>query len=331
MPSTFSSLADHLQTLPSGLSQHGAPLRAELQQLPQQPSHAALSGFVFLPDQADHPDHEDAPQVFAQAVEQMYFPRPWIGDEIPLLFLGYHAMNRLSGRRTSQGLLLTDQAVYVQDEFTVLSSAPPPAQGHALPQRVDDAPVFVAALLARYKAWKDWAGVAGWPEADLRARCEALLASAVSAVLAYHAQHGSRREAARREWQLAELVADHGVGETLLDPANPKLAKKLGKVCGKFEIPAGEAPRWALAEFPLFGGPYGIALTARALYGKDLMEAPQCIPLERLDASSLRFSDKGDQLLTGANPPLAVPAHMKEGLRAPFLEFLRQEVLQLQG
>jgi len=61
-----------------------------------------------------------------RAVEQMYLPQPWVGDEIPLFFLGYHAMNRLSGKRTSQGLLLADEAVYVQDDFTMLSAAPPP-------------------------------------------------------------------------------------------------------------------------------------------------------------------------------------------------------------
>lgn len=331
MSFVFSSFTDHLGALPPERSRHGDALRARVQQQVQAPLHADLSGFSFLPDQSDHPDHEDAPQVFAQAVEQMYLPKPWLGDEIPLFFLGYHAMNRLSGKRTSQGLLLTDQAMYVQDDFTVLSAAPPPAQGHALPARADDAPSFVSMLLARYKAWKDWSGVADEPEPVLLKRCGELLAPAVAAVVAYHAENGSQRQAQQRVWTLAELVAEYGAADTLLDPANPKLAKKLGKVSDKFQISAGETLQFALADFPLFGGPYGVALTAQALYGKDLMESPLRIALERVEARSLQIAEKGDQLLTGSTPPMALPAHMTEALRAPFLAFLQQEVVRLQS
>lgn len=331
MSLVFSSFPDHLATLPPERALHGAALRAQVQQQLQRPSNADLSAFVFLPDQVDHPEHEDAAQVFAQAVEQMYLPKPSMGDEIPLLFLGYHAMNRFSGKRTSQGWLLTDQAIYVQDDFTVLSTAPPPARGQALPTRTEDVAPFLSSLLANYKAWKDWAALAQCPESVLPTRCEVLLALVIGAVLDYHAQHGSQRQAQSREWTLAGLVADHDAAETLLDPLNPKLSKKLGKVVGKFQIPADETLRFALVDFPLFGGPYGFALTSKALYGKDLMEPPLRIALAQVDADDLQISEKGDSLATGANPPIALPSYTKEALRQPFLEFLKQEVVRLQS
>lgn len=331
MTLVFSSFENHLAALPAELARHGAALREQVEAVARQPAHAALSAFIFLPDQTDHPDHEDAAEVFAQAVEQMYGPRPWVGDEIPLLFFGYHALNRLSGRRTSQGFLLTDQAIYVQDDFTVMSAAPPPAQGHALPARMDDVGAFVTLLLASYKAWKDWVALAGETGAALSDRCEALLTAAVRVVLDHHAQHGSRREAAQRAWTLAGLIADHGAGDTLLDPANPKLAKKLGKLSDKFRIAAGESLQFALADFPMFGGPYGLALTAQALYSKDLMEEPIRAALERLDARSLRISEKGDQLLNNLELPITLPAHLRTALQRPFIEFLQQEVLRLQA
>lgn len=327
----YSSFADHLATLPAEHARHGTALRAAVEQQVRRPDNADLSAFLFLPDQADHPDHEDAAQVFAQAAEQMYGPRPWVGDEIPLLFVGYHAMNRLSGRRTSQGLLLSDQAIYVQDDFTVLSAAPPPAEGHALPARADDAGAFVALLLARYKAWKDWSALADRPEAALSSRFEPLLASAIGTVLEYHAQHGSRRQAPQRSWTLGGLIADHGAVDTLLDPGNPKLAKKLGKVRDKFQIPGDEALQFALVDFPLFGGPYGLALTARALHAKDLMEAPVHIALDRLDARSLKLSDKADRVLNDLELPLTLPAHADPALKAQFLALLQQEILRLQS
>lgn len=331
MAFVYSSFNDHLATLPAEPARHGAALRAAVEQAVRRPSNADLSAFLFLPDQTDHPDHEDAAQVFAQAVEQMYGPRPWIGDEIPLLFVGYHAMNRLSGRRTAQGLLLSDQALYVQDDFTVLSSAPPPAEGHALPARADDAGAFVAVLLARYKAWKDWSALAERPEAALTSRLDVLLASVVRTVLDHHAQHQSQRQAPERSWTLGGLIADHGAVDTLLDPANPKLAKKLGKVIDKFQIPAAEALQFALVDFPLFGGPYGLALTAQALHSKDLMEAPVHIELARLDARSLRLSEKGDQLLNNVEATLTLPAHADAALKGPFIALLQQEILRLQA
>lgn len=330
MPHTFSSFADHLGALPLEVARHGTALRTQVENLVRSPSSADLSAFLFLPDQIDHPDHEDAAQVFAQAVEQMYFPKHWVGDEIPLLFLGYHVLNGLNGKRWSQGLLLTDQAMYMQDDFTVLLAAPL-AQGHALPERAEDAPAFVSTLIARYKVWKDWAGVAGEPESALSAQCNALLAPVVRAVIAHHAQHGSQRQAPLHEWTLAELIADHGAGGTLLDPANPKLAKKLGKVTDKFQLPAGETLQFALVDFPFFGGPYGLALSSQALYGKDLMEAPLRIALAELDARSLHFSEKGDALLTHLDQPITLPAHLDATLRPPFLEFLQQEILRLQS
>lgn len=330
MPIAFTSFTDYLDLLPAERVQLGAALRADVERQVRAQADAELSAFVFLPDQVDHPDHTDAAQVFAQAVAQMYLPKPWVGEEVPLLFVGYHVMNRLTGKRTSQGLLLTDQAAYVQDDFTVLL-AQPVAVGHALPARADDANAFVANLLAHYKGWKDWVALADESEAALSARCRALLVPAVTTVVDFHRQHGSQRQAALREWTLATLVADHGAGDTLLDPANPKLAKKLDKVASKFQIPAGEKLQFALVDFPLFGGPYGLALTTQALYGKDLMEAPMRIALDGLDARGLHFGTQNDALLTGSNQTITLPAHLTAALRTPFLEFLQQEILRSQA
>lgn len=330
MTIAFTSFTDYLGMLPSEQGQLGAAVREEVERQVRARTGADLSAFVFLPDQTDHPDHTDAARVFAQAVEQMYLPKPWVGEEVPLLFIGYHVMNRLTGKRTSQGLLLTDQAVYVQDDSTVLL-AQPVAQGHTLPSQAADAIAFVANLLAHYKAWKDWAALADDSQAALSARCRALLVAAVETVVEFHAKHGSQRRPALRAWTLAILVSEHGAGDTLLDPANPKLAKKLGKVAGKFQVPTTETLLLALADFPMFGGPYGLALTERALYSKDLMEEPLRIALEVLDARALKFGSKDDELLTGTGQKITLPAHLPTGLKSPFLELLQQEILRIQS
>ncbi|MCY1373326.1 hypothetical protein D9M69_605920 [compost metagenome] len=49
------------------------------------------------------------------------------------------------------------------------------------------------------------------------------------------------------------------------------------------------------------------------------------------DFNEATLSQPNAPLLTGSTPPIALPAHMKESLRAPFLAFLQQEVARLQS
>ena len=326
----FTTFDAYLATLPPEWAAHGAALRQRLHPLAMRPANADLTPFIFLPGPQTHPDHEDADEVFVIAVEQMALPKPWVGEEIPLCFLGFHVMNRLSGTRTAQGFLLTDQALYVQDDFSVLLTRPP-AQAHGLPANTGDVDAFVSTRVAQFKEWKGWAALAQYSEEDLQSRLSVLLGSLVEAVVAFHAGHGSQRQPERPIWTLAKLIAE-GDHDMLLDPSQPKSAKKLGKLAAKFQIPADETLQFALAEFPLFGGPYGLALTTRALYGKDLMEAPVRQALDTLDAGALRYAD-GDEkaLLTGAGEPLPLPAYLPASLQAPFLVFLQQEILRLQS
>ncbi|UXL37053.1 hypothetical protein N7D90_15845 [Pseudomonas fragi] len=331
MPFLYSSFSDHLAALPVEHARHGKALRAAMEQEVRRPSNADISAFLFLPDQTNHPDHGNAAHVFAHAVEDMYGPKPWVGDEIPLLFVGYHAKNWFNGRRTAQGLLLTDQAMYVQDGFNALRSSPLLAQGNTLPSRAEDAGDFVSMLLGRYKDRKGWAALAGRPEATLMNRIHVLLAAAVKTVMNHHAQHASQRQAPQRIWTVNGLIADHAAAGTLLGQADAKTAKKLDKVAGKFQIPADETLQFALVDFPLFGGPYGIALTTKALHSRDLFEAPVRLTLDRLDARSLRLSEKGDEVLNDAGVPLQLTAHASADLKASFIELLKQEVLRLQS
>lgn len=103
------------------------------------------------------------------------------------------------------------------------------------------------------------------------------------------------------------------------------------KVVGKFQIPADEPLQFALVDFPLFGGPYGLALTATALYSKELMEGPVRIALERLDPRSLQLSEKGNELLNDQGIPLQLPTYANAELKASFIELLKQEVQRLQA
>lgn len=256
--------------------------------------------------------------------------KPLAENEVPLLFVGYHVATRLTGSRFAQGFLLSDQAVYIQDDFSVISEAPLPL-AHALPQNAADAAPFVVSMVQRYPHMKDWAELGGTLQQLMAEQVGALLLAAVQTVLAYHAQHGSQQQLVSKPIALAEFIASHGLDGSLLLGSNAAAAKKLGKVAAKFQIPAGEAITLALADFPFLGGPYGLALTAQALYTRDVMESPQRLALADVDSRTLRYSDDGKEMRVNNKAPLFFPNHIKTSVRDDLLELLKQQIALLKN
>ena len=327
----FSTWQQYIATLPVATQNHAQPLREQVR-LIAAASDSELQSYVFLPDQMDHAEFEDAAQVFAEAFAQMQLREPLAQHEIPLLFVGYHVATRFTGNRFAQGFLLTDQAVYMQDDFSVLSEAPL-AQSFALPRNSSDVPVFTQQLGTRFQRWKDWLGLANASASaeTFQTKILGLLQSAISSVLQYHQQHGSQQNLQAQPIDLAKFIASHGLGSMILAANVPENAKKLGKIGTKFQIPADEAIHLALAEFPLFGGPYGMALTRSALYTKDLMEDPLRLPLAEVDERSLRYSDDGKEMRINGDTPVFFPIHIKSSVREQLLDLLKQEIKQLKS
>ena len=86
-----------------------------------------------------------------------------------------------------------------------------------------------------------------------------------------------------------------------------------------------------LADFPLFGGPYGMALTRGAFYTKDLMEDPLRLPLAEVDERSLRYSDDGKEMRINGDTPVFFPIHIKNSVQERLLDLLKQEIRLLKS
>ena len=319
----------YVETLPQATQSHALPLRQGVAQVATG-ADTELVSYVFLPDQTDHAEFEDAALVFAEAFAQMQLREPLTQHEVPLLFIGYHLATRFTGKRFAQGFLLTDQAIYVQDDFSVLSEAPL-AQSFALPRHSGDVPLFVQQLGTRFQRWKDWLGLADSSPEVLQPKVLKLLQNAISSVLQYHQQHGSQQDLQAQPIDLAKFIAAHGLGSMALAGNVPENAKKLSKISAKFQIPAGEAIHLALAEFPLFGGPYGMALTRSAFYTKDLMEDPLRLPLAQVDERSLRYSEDGKEMRINGDTPVFFPIHIKNSVQERLLDLLKQEIRLLKS
>ena len=325
----FNAWQQYIATLPVETQNHAQALREQVN-LIAATSDGELQSYVFLPDQMDHAEFEDAALVFAEAFAQMQLREPLTQHEIPLLFVGYHLATRFTGNRFAQGFLLTDQAVYMQDDFSVLSE-PPLAQSFALPRNSGDVPVFTQQLGTQFQRWKDWLGLADSSPEVLQPKVLKLLQNAISSVLQYHQQHGSQQDLQAQPIDLAKFIAAHGLGSMALAGNVPENAQKLSKISAKFQIPAGEAIHLALADFPLFGGPYGMALTRSAFYTKDLMEDPLRLPLAQVDERSLRYSEDGKEMRINSDTPVFFPIHIKNSVQERLLDLLKQEIRLLKS
>lgn len=327
MSQTDISWAAHLSTLSAHHRKHGEALKPLVAQAAMH--HAAgISDFIFLPEQNGPSQFEDAAQIFDAAFAQMLLRKPLATEETPLLFVGYHVATRFTGSRFAQGFLLSDQAVYVQDDFSVLSDAPLP-QAHALPHSAETAPAFVERLVQRFKDKAMFAKLGGASPEQVLEQITSPLLAAVQAVLGYHRLNGSLQVAASEPISPTQFVAAHGLGNTLLLGSDASASKKLAKVAAKFQIPAGETITLALADFPFLGGAWGTALTAQALYTRDLMENPLRLPLADLEPGTLRYSDDGKEMRVNGNTPLFFPNHIKASVRDELLELLRQQLALL--
>lgn len=314
----------YIDTLGLPNQQHAVALRDMVDSLACL-AEPALGHSLFLPDQQDHAHYEDAAKVFESAYEQLLFRKPLVGAEVPLLFLGYHLATRFTGGRASQGILLTDQAVYLQDDFSVLSEAPLP-RAHALPATAQDAPAFVLQLGKQFQTWKDWAKLEGVDEATQQQQVLSFLQTVIAAVLNYHQSHATLRRIEAKPIDVAQFVSQHGISGNLLAGNVAGDAKKLGKVSAKFRIPDGEPLHLALVDFPFFGDPYGTALTGKALYTKDLMEEPLRIPLPEVNERTLDYTEDGKEMRINGSAALFFPNHIKATIRGELLDLLKQEI-----
>ena len=328
MTSDTMTWQQYISSLAADTQQRAQVLREEVVQICAD-ALSQLAPFVFLPDQ-QHPIHEDASRVFSEAFTQMLLRKPLTSGEAPLLFVGYHIATRFTGSRFAQGFLLTDQAIYVQDDFSVLSEAPL-ARALALPLHAQDTQAFVVSLGKQYQQWGDWAKLAEQDASSLQQQVLTLMQSAIEKVLAYHQQHQSQQRIAPRNIDLGQFVREHSLGDSVLAGNEPGNAKKLGKVKAKFLIPEGEAVHLALADFPFFGGPYGLAMTTNALYTKDLMEDPLRISLTEVDERTLEYSEDGKEMRIHGGTPLFFPNHIKTSVRSELLDLLKQQIRQLKS
>ncbi|MGO4103898.1 hypothetical protein AB4Y63_08090 [Leifsonia sp. YAF41] len=240
----------------------------------------SINSFVFLPDQIGHPEFADADVVFWKAVEQLYLPHAASDGELPVLYWGFHSYDLLA-RRSSNGILITDRTLYLMDvgnssaqlALNTVDVSSIQADAHALAIGSSRIGLDQIARLLMPSSPADSAAylrdVIGTLQGELGASSSGAVADAAA-------------DAGDTDNNVDQLVRASRLSEDFLLPSRPKDAKKLAKLSAKWQLPADESVRTSLSSATL-AGIYGLAITDRALYSRDLME-----PLDRTALSDIR-------------------------------------------
>ena len=222
----------------------------------------SIAAFVFLPNQVGHPLFDDAAEVFWRAVEQLYLADAVSDGDLPLVYWGFHSFDLLA-RRSSNGVLVTDRALYLVDAGR--SSARVPLASVDTISADDERLAVGDAAIGLTQAARLLSEDSAVDSARYLRDVVALLQSAIDT------------PAADEDSELTtdQLVRASRLSEDFLLPSRPKDAKRIAKLAAKWQIPADETVRVSLSSATL-AGIYGLAITETALYSRDLME-----PLDR--------------------------------------------------
>jgi len=275
-----------------------------------------IQKFVFLPNQTDHPDWDDAAMVFWNATQELYLEHARSEGELPLLYWGFHSYDLLA-RRSSNGVLLTDASMYVMDVGSTFVG---------VPRATVDASSFT-----RRGNVVDF-GVGGIDLTPARRLMDepaiddslAFLSTVVSLL----AESAPAAAASVEDTVSVDQLIERSTFSSEFDLASrPADAKRITKLASKWKLPADETVILAFSS-ATFMGVYGLAVTEKAVYTRDLME-----PLERtaradVDPGQISWdAEKKGARITGSQVMPTLPS-INDDNRDYFLDLLRKVLAQ---
>ncbi|MEL0627288.1 hypothetical protein V6245_10065 [Salinibacterium amurskyense] len=299
---------------------------------------AELQPVVFLHGQTDHPVFDDAARVFEDAAKQLLLsdaPRP---NEVPLLFVGYHAMNRFTRKRQTLGFLVTDQRIVIQDKFAgvfgrelpnyrmlPVTSVDPVASSHALISSVGSA-----------FDWSDMVKLIGADSAEGHSpefRLTQLLVDAVTSVvqlsqalgLAVAGEPGEEEAENATAAELVPRLAELGIRSDVMLADDPRLAKMLKKFGPKIGLGDGETIAFASLD-KTFAGVYGIVVTDVAVRSCDLMEEPVVSRRSAIDPASIKLDEKAKAIIAEPGVAHVLVSHLSADVKNGIVTALRELV-----
>lgn len=309
--SLVSSLDDSQRTLWATLAARLVPVVERLDD--------EVLRFVFPAARTRHP-FDDAREVLFHAAGQLA-PRCPSTGEFPLLFIGYSALNRVTRSREAIGFLLTQRAIHVRE-------TPSGVLGRDAPRVVvlflgeEGIPVATRAIVDSATSRFDWEWAEDLADDGVRRAATQALVDAVATTLAAadHLDLGIPATAPTTT-NARERVAELGIGGLVRFATDAEHAKHLRRLAKKLDLQDDETLLLAVSDATLMG-PYGLAVTDRAVHSRDLMEAPARTGRTGLDPLGTVVADHRVQLSDGASH--VIPSHLDDRQQSRLQRFLRE-------
>lgn len=244
-----------------------------------------VTALTFIPGMP-HPVFSDSDAVIWAAATQLGLDT---SGELPLAFLGYDVQTRISGRRESQGFLVTDRRLIVKDDVDGIFGK---AAARQYPLFVG--PTGIAASAAQIGAEAarsyNWDGASSLLEPTQIARLTQTLVSILTVVLEGLDGLGVAQPSAPvTATDLRGRVRELGLASVVKYDDDPKERKHFAKLAKKMPLEAGERVIAAFTASTI-AGPYGLVLTSLGIRSRDLGEAPVFTPMSLVDPDQVRLS-----------------------------------------
>lgn len=261
---------------------------------------------------------EDAPKVYQEIVCSISF----LEDEIPIIFIGGRSQNRITRKNQPVGFFVTDHTIYVFESSAFSDN---------LPKKFPYDNSIAKANKAINKAINafDWDFLSSILPSDGKEELSQLILEVISDILTLKKDFNIDHITVERSNNLKGRIIDLGLmNDSCIKVGDyNKYQKHFRKIHKKFNIPSSENIQFAATDSTLVG-PYGLVITEKRVYSKDLMEKPECT--KRMDIPTYypaMIIENSVRL--GDNIIHVLPSHLedKDAVKQIISELLNEEIM----
>lgn len=275
--------------------------------------------FVFTP--YNQPDvWEDAAKVYQQLIVDFL---PLDKNEIPVLFVGANAQNRITRKSNATGFLVTDHMIYVREASLFNDYLP---KKYPYPKSITEA---INVLGKAVKSF-DWDYLSGILSEEVKKELMQLMIEAVTDILTIKETLEIAHLESFKSKDVQGRIADLGLQtNSCIKLGNDgKHQKHFRKVIKKFNIPATEKILFAFTDSTLVG-PYGLVVTDHFIFSKDTLEQPVSTKRSELEPFyPVKIVE--DSVILGTNIAHILPSSLSktemESVRTILQEFINREI-----
>ncbi|MGG5369439.1 hypothetical protein IGI67_001046 [Enterococcus sp. AZ196] len=263
---------------------------------------------------------EDASKVFKTLLLD-YLPLDQ--KEIPVLFVGGRAQNKITRKNQAVGFLLTDHMIYVR-EMSVFTDYLPKVYPYP------SSKVEAIEVLGKAASAFEWEFFETILSDEVKKELMQLMIEAITDILTTKETLEISHVESLKSNDLSGRITELGLlnNSCVKMGSDEKHSKHFRKVIKKFSIPLDETIELAITDSTLMG-PYGLVVTDRSIYSKDLMESPVCTSREEIEANyPVKIIE--DSIILGTNIAHMMPNSLnqgeKESVKTILVEYLSGEI-----